>query len=149
MPTTATDPAARARHLAAALLVPVAERTDIEGVRRAVLDEIGAAGLLGLTGPRGYGGGDAPAEDLRRAAYALLHHVPADEQVEDRLAPRAATLELAVRAATSLVAASGGSAMSLSAPPQRLLREALFHLVTAQTAPVREATLHRLLEQTA
>ena len=89
------------------------------------------------------------AEDLRRAAYALLDHVPADEQVEDRLALRAAVLELAVRAATSLVAASGGSALALTAPPQRLLREALFHLVMAQTGPVREATLHRLLEQTA
>ena len=75
--------------------------------------------------------------------------MPAYEQVEDRLALRGASLELAVRAATALVVATGGSAMALSAPPQRLAREALFHLVQAQTAPVREATLQRLAERAA
>lgn len=89
------------------------------------------------------------SEDLRRAAYALLDHVPAPDQVEDRLALRAAALELTVRAATGLVAANGGSAMSLDAAPQRLAREALFFLVQAQTGPVREATLARLVERTA
>ena len=88
-------------------------------------------------------------EELRRAAYALLDHVPADEQVEDRLALRGASLELVVRAATALVAATGGSAMGLDAAPQRLVREAVFHLVQAQTGPVRRATLERLLERTA
>jgi hypothetical protein len=53
-------------------------------------------------------------------------------------------LELVVRAATALVTATGGSAMSLDAAPQRLAREALFQLVQAQTAPVREATLRQL-----
>ncbi len=85
--------------------------------------------------------------ELRRSAYALVDHVPPAEQVDDRLALRAASLELVVRAATSLVAATGGSAMSLGAAPQRLAREALFHLVQAQTAPVRQATLERLLER--
>ena len=88
------------------------------------------------------------AADLRRAAYALLDHVPLYEQVDDRLALRAASLELGVRAAAALVAATGGSAMALSAPPQRLAREALFHLVQAQTAPVRAATLRQLLDRT-
>lgn len=88
-------------------------------------------------------------DDLRRRAYALLDHVPADEQVADRLALRAASLELAVRAATALVVATGGSALSLQAAPQRLLREAMFHLVQAQTRAVREATLQRLAERTA
>lgn len=87
--------------------------------------------------------------ELRRAAYALVDHVPADEQVEDRLALRAAGLELAVRAATALVTATGGSAMALDAAPQRLAREALFQLVQAQTPPVREATLRRLGERPA
>lgn len=88
------------------------------------------------------------ADELRRSAYALLDHVPPYEQVEDRLALRAAALELGVRAATSLVAATGGGAMALSAAPQRLAREALFHLVQAQTGPVREATLRHLRERT-
>ncbi len=87
-------------------------------------------------------------EELRRAAYALVDHVAPAEQIEDRLALRASSLELLMRAATALVVATGGAAMSLDAAPQRLAREALFHLVQAQTAPVREATLGRLLDRT-
>ena len=80
-------------------------------------------------------------ERLRRVAYTLLDDVPAEELVEDRLAVRASSLELVLRTATALVAATGGSAMALDAAPQRLAREAVFHLVQAQTAPVREAVL--------
>lgn len=80
-------------------------------------------------------------ERLRRVAYTLLDDVPADELLEDRLAVRASSLELVLRTSTALVAATGGSAMSLDAAPQRLAREAVFHLVQAQTAPVREAVL--------
>lgn len=86
-------------------------------------------------------------EELRRAAYALVDHVPPAEQVDDRLALRAAVLELGVRAATALVTVTGGSAMMLDNAPQRLAREALFLLVQAQTPPVREATLRRLAER--
>lgn len=85
-------------------------------------------------------------ERLRRVAYVLLDDVPEQEQVEDRLAVRAAALELVVRTATALVVATGGSGMSLDAAPQRLAREAVFHLVQAQTSPVREATLQLLRE---
>ena len=83
-------------------------------------------------------------ERLRRVAYTLLDDVPPTEQVEDRLAVRASALELVVRTTTALVAASGGAAMSLDAAPQRLAREAVFHLVQAQTPAVREATLQLL-----
>jgi len=83
---------------------------------------------------------------LRRVAYTLIDDVPALEQVEDRLAVRAATLELVVRSATALVAATGGSAMAAGAAQQRLMREAVFHLVQAQTGPIREATLQLLRE---
>ena len=86
---------------------------------------------------------------LRVQAYALIDHVPAAEQVEDRLAIRAEALELLVRSATALVTATGGSAMAVGSAPQRRLREAAFMLVQAQTGPVREATLQRLLERTA
>ncbi len=85
-------------------------------------------------------------DDLRRTAYALVDHVPAPDQLDDRLELRAASLELAVRAATGLVAATGGSAMALDAAPQRLARQALFLLVQAQTRPVRSATLRLLRE---
>jgi len=78
---------------------------------------------------------------LRSVAYSLIDELPTADHVEDRLAVRASSLELVVRSATALVAATGGSAMSLDAAPQRLLREAVFQLVQAQTAPVREATL--------
>lgn len=74
-------------------------------------------------------------------AYTLLDDVPAAERIEDRLAVRAAALELVVRTATALVTATGGSAMALDAAPQRLAREALFCMVQAQTVAVREATL--------
>lgn len=88
------------------------------------------AHALGLEGDR-----------LRRVAETLVDDVPPDELLDDRLAVRASSLELALRTATALVAATGGSAMSLDAAPQRLAREAVFYLVQAQTAPVREATL--------
>lgn len=80
-------------------------------------------------------------ERLRRVAYTLIDDVPATERIPDRLAVRASSLELVVRTTTALVAATGGGAMALSAAPQRLVREAVFHLVQAQTGPVREATL--------
>jgi len=78
---------------------------------------------------------------LHRVAETLLDDVAPDDLVEDRLAVRASALELALRSATALVAATGGSAMSLDAAPQRLAREAVFYLVQAQTPPVREAVL--------
>ncbi len=86
----------------------------------------------------------AEAAEVRTAAYRLLDEVPADEAVDERLGLRAHALELAVRASTALVVASGGAGMSLSSPAQRLVRESLFHLVQAQTPPVRRATLARL-----
>ncbi|MEO6205470.1 MAG: acyl-CoA dehydrogenase family protein, partial [Mycobacteriales bacterium] len=84
---------------------------------------------------------------IRTEAYRLIDEVRSGEQVERRLELRAEAIELAVRAATALVVASGGRAMSLSAAPQRLLREAAFHTVQAQTAPVRAATLRHLLSR--
>ncbi|MDQ3304689.1 MAG: acyl-CoA/acyl-ACP dehydrogenase [Actinomycetota bacterium] len=86
------------------------------------------------------------ASTVRAGAYRLLDEVAAEEAVDERLALRAHALELGVRAATALVVASGGAGMSRSSPAQRLVREALFHLVQAQTPPVRQATLARLAE---
>ena len=53
-------------------------------------------------------------------------------------------LDLARRATDALVAASGGGAMSLEHPAQRLSREATFFLIQAQTGDLREASLARL-----
>ena len=53
-------------------------------------------------------------------------------------------LDLARRATDALVAASGGVAMALSQPAQRLSREATFFLIQAQTGSLRAATLARL-----
>lgn len=86
----------------------------------------------------------ADGAGLRAAAYRLADEVPAEEALDDRLALRARSLELAVRASAALVAIGAGGSMALSSPAQRLAREALFHLVQAQTAPVRTATLRRL-----
>lgn len=60
------------------------------------------------------------------------------------VAERDRGLALARRATDALVAASGGGAMSLAHPAQRLSREATFYLVQAQSADLRAATLARL-----
>jgi hypothetical protein len=78
---------------------------------------------------------------VRRRAYELIDGVPAEEAVEERLALRARALRLGVDAATALVAAGAGGAMTVSSPAQRKAREALFMLVQAQTAAVRDAIL--------
>lgn len=57
---------------------------------------------------------------------------------------RAWCIELAVRAAHAAIAATSGAANLLTHPAQRLLREALFYTVQAQTQEVMEATLGRL-----
>jgi alkylation response protein AidB-like acyl-CoA dehydrogenase len=86
----------------------------------------------------------AEAAAVQAEAYRLLDEVPPEDAIDERLALRAHALELGVRAATALVVAAGGAGMARSSPPQRLAREALFHLVQAQTPPVRRATLARL-----
>ncbi len=88
----------------------------------------------------------AEGERLRAVAYTLLDEVAPDEHLEDRLAVRASALELVMRTATALVAATGGAAMAADAAPQRLAREALFQQVQAQTATTREASLQLFRE---
>jgi alkylation response protein AidB-like acyl-CoA dehydrogenase len=60
------------------------------------------------------------------------------------LRARTWAIELGVRAAHMAVAASSGAANSLDHPAQRLLREAMFYTVTAQTRDILGATLSRL-----
>lgn len=84
---------------------------------------------------------------LREAAYRLLDEVPSQDQVDERLRLRAESLHLLVATSGALVAACAGGAMSLDHPAQRWAREALFHLVQAQTAPVRTQTLRVFAER--
>ena len=57
---------------------------------------------------------------------------------------RASCLDLARRATTALLAATGGRGMDLAHPAQRLAREADFYVIQAQTADGRAATLRSL-----
>ncbi|MFD9574086.1 acyl-CoA dehydrogenase [Streptomyces sp. NPDC059982] len=85
------------------------------------------------------------AARLRAEAYGLRDRLPAREGTGERLALRAASLDLAVRAAAACVAVAGGRAVQFGHTAGRLSREAQFHLIQAQTTPLRTATAHRLL----
>lgn len=90
--------------------------------------------------------GDTPlAAELdacRRRSYSLADAAAPD--LDAMVEARAESLALAVRAATALVTATGGRAMALDHPAQRLLREAAFFTIQAQTPAVRRATLDQL-----
>lgn len=105
-------------------LVAETDRTGRERDRPAVVD---AAVALA-----------AVADPLRECAYALRAN---GGPAEERIALRGRIAELTVRAANTLVAARGGSAMLRPSPEQRWCREAAFHLVQAQTDAVRAAQM--------
>jgi alkylation response protein AidB-like acyl-CoA dehydrogenase len=84
---------------------------------------------------------------LRDESYGLAEEPGTnDEKLERQVELRAWSLELASRAALALVTATGGRAMDLSHPAQRLLREAAFYSIQAQTPALRTATLARLTD---
>lgn len=68
-----------------------------------------------------------------------------EETTEERLQVRAWAIDLAVRCGHAAVTASSGAANILTHPAQRVYREALVFTVSAQTLPVMEATLRRLV----
>jgi alkylation response protein AidB-like acyl-CoA dehydrogenase len=68
----------------------------------------------------------------------------ARDAIEEASEHRAACLDLARRATTALLAASGGGGMDLAHPAQRLAREADFYVIQAQTADGRSATLRSI-----
>ena len=63
---------------------------------------------------------------------------------EEAIKLRSWSIELAVRAAHAAVTSSSGAANLLTHPAQRLLREAMFYTIQAQTQEVMDATLSRL-----
>ncbi|MEX1263887.1 MAG: acyl-CoA dehydrogenase family protein [Actinomycetota bacterium] len=78
----------------------------------------------------------------RRAAADLL---ATDATISAGAAERDRGLDLARRATDALVVATGGRAMSLEHPAQRLSREATFYLIQAQTGELRAASLARMI----
>ncbi len=88
---------------------------------------------------------DEELTECRGQAYALLDDSRTDvEHLAALTSVRAWSCELAVRAATALVVAGGGRSLLRSHPAQRLLREAAFFTIQAQSAALRTATLSRL-----
>ena len=82
---------------------------------------------------------------VRAAAYAAAD---AGAATEDRLGLRAASLDLAARAATAVVVARSGAAMRRGCSAERRLREAMFLQVQAQTAATRQASLSLMRTRT-
>jgi len=80
-----------------------------------------------------------------RQATTTAQATPNEESTTERLQIRAWAIHLAVRCAHAAVAASSGAANSLSHPAQRVYREALVYTVSAQTTPIMEATLKRIV----
>ncbi|MGQ0616984.1 MAG: acyl-CoA dehydrogenase [Acidimicrobiia bacterium] len=78
----------------------------------------------------------------RAEAYRLIDEVPAEEELDRRLAVRAEALLRTVDITSAYVASLGGMAMESGNDAERLARAALFHLVFAQSAAVRDATLN-------
>jgi alkylation response protein AidB-like acyl-CoA dehydrogenase len=68
-----------------------------------------------------------------------------EETTVRRLNVRAWAIDLAVRCAHAAITSSSGAANSLDHPAQRVFREALVYTVSAQTSPIMEATLNRLV----
>lgn len=133
----------RREWLAADAMRVVNTNPAVVGLLRAVVDDLHRLGVQ-RSQPRAVAAAQRLADDvrtLRTQAYHLLDDVPEDEQLDERLALRARLLTTAQRAAAARVAAEGGAAMTLRSPAQRWAREAMFHLVQAQTQPLRETLL--------
>lgn len=64
-----------------------------------------------------------------------------DEAIEEQLAARGRSHELALRITGALVAAGGGRSVQAESDAQRLLREAAFFSIQSQSGPVRAATM--------
>ena len=136
----------RERFLAADAAAVANATPALLGLVRAVLARLrsvgagrGEAALLAAADRLAVQGGQ-----VRTDAYRLRDEVPAGEALEERTAVRGEACALAVRASAALVAAVSGRGMALDQPAQRHAREAVFHLVQAQTAPVRAAQVAAL-----
>jgi alkylation response protein AidB-like acyl-CoA dehydrogenase len=107
-----------------------------------------AATCVRLLGEREPDAAEDLGEELdacRRRSYGLADSGRADDtQLRMMVEARAWSLELGVRTATALVTSAGGRAMAVDHPGQRLLREAAFFTIQAQTPALRQATLRQI-----
>ena len=84
--------------------------------------------------------GPSPLDDELAARRHALDTADADAMAGER----AATAELALRAAAALAVRDGSRAVRTDEHAQRLVREALFLLVFGSRQPIKDALLHRL-----
>lgn len=143
-------------------VVPDAHIVEIEGLaawrvadrRRASIGQPAVLGVaeraLGLLGARGDDADAVAAAERLRAELAarwrcddeLVAALAAGEDAIERASDhRAGCLDLGRRATTALLASVGGHGMELDHPAQRLMREADFYVIQAQTAEGRASTL--------
>ena len=87
---------------------------------------------------------EAELEDLRSTVDEAAGRTAEPDFFTTAVAVRAWCIEFALRAAHAAITAVSGSANALSHPAQRLIREAMFYTVQAQTQEVLDATLARL-----
>jgi alkylation response protein AidB-like acyl-CoA dehydrogenase len=83
-------------------------------------------------------------EDLRAQIEDWMPRSVEPEFFETAVKIRAWCIEFALRAAHAAITAASGAANLRSHPAQRLLREAMFYTIQAQTQEVMDATLGRL-----
>lgn len=108
------------------VLCAAAEKRNIPAVRRAATS---------------FG---AELEDLHATIEEWIARTAEPGFFEKAVELRAWCIEFGVRAAHAAVASVSGAANLRSHPAQRLLREAMFYTIQAQTQEVMEATLERL-----
>ncbi len=82
-----------------------------------------------------------------REAMVVAQRLSGEETTDEKLQLRAWAIELAARCTHAAVASSGGAANDIRNSAQRLYREALVYTVSAQTSPIMEATLKRLVRR--
>ncbi|MFI9585660.1 hypothetical protein ACIHCQ_28305 [Streptomyces sp. NPDC052236] len=85
------------------------------------------------------------ADTLRERAYHLCDRVPPGQAHQERLSVRAASVDLAFRAAGACLAAVGARSMQRNSTAARLAAEASFHLVHGQTSEARSLHAQQLL----
>ncbi len=102
---------------------------------------LAAREALRATAPEVAVGLSEALDGVRARAYRLADEEPTAASIDERLATAAEAILLGVEITSALVASLGGKAMALSHPAQRWAREAMFHLVFAQSGALRAATL--------
>ncbi len=115
------------------------------GLLATVIDRLSDALPAGSAAAHRVDDAASRARDIRSQSYALADGPDGADTRALRLDLRARQLDLLTQLATSLVVAGGGRATVKGCNGERLVREALFHLVSGQTGEVRAATLGAVL----